>query len=486
MPVKTQSTDLFRNHKDLYQFLAKSQQVSIEKKCTQILSISLAVEPVEPLAVLYAYSKPHQLHFYIEQKLQSSFLPHPHKQGIYGLWNPKKTQSTLSIAAIDTVAHLTLEGSQRFAKAKDFIDFCLENTLKIGDIEVPYAGPHFFCNFTFFDHNLNAQSAFPPATIFLPRWQISRQKDSCILVTNIGVNPHTNLEDLIDEVSQECQTIRSIQYSTPLIDLNHRDRLSQQDVTDTDQFKSAALDSLNTIKKHQLHKVVLAHAIDVTSPIPLHPIYSLNNLRQLYPDCYVFSTSNGRGQSFIGASPERLISMRESSLITDALAGSAPRGKTMALDAHLAHQLLSSQKERYEHRVVVDFIVQHLQDLGLTPDYAVLPQLLRLSNIQHLHTPMQAQVPRHIHPLEILGKLHPTPAVAGVPRESACEQIRAYETFERGLYAAPLGWVDYRGNCEFIVGIRSALMDGYQARLYAGAGIVAGSNPNQELAEIQL
>ncbi|NET39314.1 MAG: isochorismate synthase, partial [Cyanothece sp. SIO1E1] len=205
-----------------------------------------------------------------------------------------------------------------------------------------------------------------------------------------------------------------------------------------------------------------------------------------HPDCYTFSTSNGRGKSFIGASPERLISIDDGKLITDALAGSAPRGKTVAEDADLANRLLCSEKERYEHRIVVDFMMQHLQHLGIKPFCADIPGLLQLSNIQHLHTPIQASVPASVHPLEIVTALHPTPAVAGAPREVACAQIKRYETFERSLYAAPLGWIDHQGNSEFIVGIRSALIAGNHARLYAGAGIVDGSDPDRELAEIRL
>lgn len=115
-----------------------------------------------------------------------------------------------------------------------------------------------------------------------------------------------------------------------------------------------------------------------------------------------------------------------------------------------------------------------------------LPHLLQLPNIQHLRTLITAEVPQHLHLLEILAALHPTPAVAGMSREVAQQQIHKQETFERHLYAAPLGWIDYQGNGEFTVGIRSALINGSQARLYAGAGIVAGSDPQRELAEIQL
>jgi menaquinone-specific isochorismate synthase len=111
---------------------------------------------------------------------------------------------------------------------------------------------------------------------------------------------------------------------------------------------------------------------------------------------------------------------------------------------------------------------------------------LQLSNIQHLQTPIHASVPAHVHLLDVVAELHPTPAVAGVPREIACDIIRRHERFERSLYAAPIGWVDHQGNGEFAVGIRSALINGQEARLYAGAGIVAGSDPDRELAEIQL
>ena len=123
--------------------------------------------------------------------------------------------------------------------------------------------------------------------------------------------------------------------------------------------------------------------------------------------------------------------------------------------------------------------------MGLLPQI-LSPRLRQLSNIQHLWTPISAIVPPNIHPLKIVAQLHPTPAVAGTLPDIACNEIRRYESFERGLYAAPLGWLDGEGNCEFIVGIRSALIDGDRARLYAGAGIVAGSDPNKELAEIQL
>ena len=221
------------------------------------------------------------------------------------------------------------------------------------------------------------------------------------------------------------------------------------------------------------------------SPRPFHLVNCLDNLRQRHPDCYTFSLGNGRGDHFIGASPERLLTVHQGQLITDALAGSAPRGENAIEDALLANKLLASEKEQREHRAVSDFINQKLRQIGLNPQNSP-SRLLKLSNIQHLWTPIHAKLKPSIHPLEIVAQLHPTPAVAGVPTEIALAQIRHYETFDRSLYAAPLGWIDCQNNSEFIVGIRSALIEGDRARLYAGAGIVAGSDPEKELAEIQL
>jgi menaquinone-specific isochorismate synthase len=151
----------------------------------------------------------------------------------------------------------------------------------------------------------------------------------------------------------------------------------------------------------------------------------------------------------------------------------------------LGQHILHNPKEQREHQAVLEYLLTRLTALGLTPHASAL-KLLKLSNIQHLWTQVCATLPPNLHPLQLVAQLHPTPAVAGVPAAIACNFIRQHETFERGLYAAPLGWVDSQGNSEFIVGIRSALISQNQARVYAGAGIVAGSNPQQEVAEIAL
>jgi menaquinone-specific isochorismate synthase len=122
----------------------------------------------------------------------------------------------------------------------------------------------------------------------------------------------------------------------------------------------------------------------------------------------------------------------------------------------------------------------------LKPEFSPRPGVRRLANVQHLHTPIRAVLPPAVQLLEAVAALHPTPAVGGTPREAAIARIRGLEGFPRGLYAGAIGWINARGGGEFLVGLRSALVDGPRARLYAGAGIVAGSRPENEFAETEL
>ncbi len=470
MTVTPRSTHLFQTRRELHHFLSRYKQISEERSQPQIVSLSMAMPTVDPLVVFQALAEPGQLNFYMEKR---------------AFGQEVEPQEGVAIAAIGSAARLTVNGAERFTAAQQFIRSTLAHTAICGQAHLPLAGPHFFCSFTFFDQNADRKPAFPAATIFLPEWQISRNGSHCLVVANVVLGAATNLEETVDQLWQTWQSIRSIRYELITPAIEHQDLLTRHDLATTQHFKQAIRAALTDIQQATFHKIVLAHAVDVTSPLPFDAIAALHHLRKLYPGCYLFSTSNDRGQQFIGASPERLVSVRDGQLKTGALAGSAPRGKTTSADAALAKCLLESVKERHEHRVVSQFICQQLAQLGLRPQSSSL-RLLQLSNIQHLQTPIYATVPAETHLLDVVAALHPTPAVAGMPRAIACDYIRRYETFERSLYAAPIGWIDHHGNGEFAVGIRSALIDGCTARLFAGAGIVEGSDPDRELAEVQL
>ncbi|MGC9502984.1 isochorismate synthase [Baaleninema sp.] len=401
-------------------------------------------------------------------------------QRLFYLENPNQNTA---VAAVGTACHLNVDSENRFEVAREFVETCLDRAIVAGDSPHPDGGMRFFCSFTFFESSNSPEAPFPAATVFLPRWQISRRGRQSTAVCNLRIDADSHLDRLARQIWRVWRDLRSLggRRLTP-----RSPKRSQTDFRYIDRFKQSVEKALDAIATQSLQKVVLSHAIDLHASSPYHLTGTLHNLRRLYPDCYTFAVGNGRGQQFIGASPERLLQIRNRQLLADALAGSAPRGTTTTADAHLANRLLCNPKELHEHRVVLHFIQEHLQDLGLTLHPVPPMRLLQLSNIQHLWTPVQATVPEGVHPLQILDRLHPTPAVAGVPRSLACDAIRQWEPFDRQLYAAPLGWLDGDGNGEFVVGIRSALLNGDRARLYAGAGIVQGSDPEKELAEIQL
>jgi menaquinone-specific isochorismate synthase len=382
-------------------------------------------------------------------------------------------QGDRATAAFGIAAARSIRGLNRFTAAQEFLSQVGGSTSYLG------VKPLVYCYFPFAPEPLDPNQPFSDSYLCLPRWQVERRGDRSFLIANGGA--HRPPEILAAEMASLRDRLESLGNSSRLVP--PAQPAWQADPID-DLEPSIAL-ALADIQDQALQKIVLAQTHQLTAPQNFSIPRSLANLRRQYPDCYTFAVSDGRGHCFLGASPERLLAVQNRQLTCDTLAGSAPRGSDRLSDRQLAETLLTNPKELHEHRLVRDFIVEQLQNLGLQPAFPH-PQLLQLTNIQHVWTPIQATLPGSLSPLTILSALHPTPAVAGIPQALACQKIREYEQTDRGLYAAPIGWLDLEGNCELVVGIRSALVHGNRAKLYAGAGIVAGSEAPREVAEIQL
>jgi salicylate biosynthesis isochorismate synthase/menaquinone-specific isochorismate synthase len=208
-------------------------------------------------------------------------------------------------------------------------------------------------------------------------------------------------------------------------------------------------------------------------------------LRDAFPSCFVFCV--GRGDAtFIAASPELLIRREGLRASTMALAGSTRRSADPAVDAHLGEQLLRSDKDREEQAIVARRIERALRRHAVWVTSSPEPVLVRVANIQHLATPIRAQLARSVDVLELAGLLHPTPAVGGEPLDRAAPLIPALEGLDRGWYAGPVGWTDAAGDGELCVALRCALLRGSSARCYAGVGVVRDSDPAAELAETEI
>jgi isochorismate synthase len=229
-----------------------------------------------------------------------------------------------------------------------------------------------------------------------------------------------------------------------------------------------------------LRKVVLARAEQVPVKVSIDQI--LRRLAKSYPTCTIFAFGTAEAV-FVGASPERLVALRERTATTMALAGSAPRSSVPEQDRWLGARLLGDPKERTEHSVVLEALREALTPLATSVVADAEPRLERLPNVQHLITPVRAHLRDGVGVLDVVRHLHPTPAVGGYPREPALALIREREGLDRGWYAAPFGWTDGDGNGEFVVALRSAVIRGDTATLFAGCGIVGGSDPETEYAE---
>jgi len=242
-------------------------------------------------------------------------------------------------------------------------------------------------------------------------------------------------------------------------------------------------DAVTSIAGGGLEKVVLARTVRVHTPGRLIPFDLVAQLRDLYPECRVFGWQSGDA-TFIGASPELLVAVEGERFRLNPLAGSTGRGTDAEEDRVLGDALLASDKDRHEHAVVVDDAVARLRPLVSTIHHPAEPILQRYATVQHLGTPVSGRTDGPL--LELAAALHPTAAVGGAPRSDALAFIEKQEGIDRGWYSGGIGWVDPSGDGELAIGLRCALVRGDLAVMYAGNGIVEGSDPEAELAETRL
>jgi menaquinone-specific isochorismate synthase len=254
----------------------------------------------------------------------------------------------------------------------------------------------------------------------------------------------------------------------------------------TDDTSSVWADKVNCIlegiQRGEVQKVVLARELRLRGRDEIDVNVALRRLSETSEHCVLFAIDTASG-CMLGATPERLVRLQGQTVEVDCLAGSTARGEDEDGDRHLADALMRSDKDRREHGWVVNTLREALMAYCSSLHVPDTPRLLQLFDVQHLHTPLQGTLNAGYSVLDLVARLHPTPGVGGVPRAEALDIIRRQERLGRGWYAGPIGWVDGGGSGEFVVGIRSALLRGKEAWLYAGCGIVKGSDPRSEYEE---
>jgi len=331
-------------------------------------------------------------------------------------------------------------------------------------------------------------SAFAPAVFILPAYQLTRLGEAAWLTVNQPIEPGQLIEEAHAQLDQTIDDLQARLSITSQLE-NHPQRPAPWNIEDLTQYpiwERMVNEVTARIYTGQLSKVVLARSRRARAKSPIDPVAVLAQLDANYPHCYRFLMEPFPGHAFLGATPELLAEVSGNCFRTMALAGSIRRGATPTADAALGAELLANSKEHQEHVLVREAMTESLELLAEELNVSLEPQLYPLPNIQHLCTPISGKLVPGCDVLHVVEALHPTPAVGGTPREAALKLIPQLEPHPRGWYAGPVGWLDSQGDGVFAVALRSAVVVGEEARLYAGAGIVADSDPRREWQETEL
>jgi salicylate biosynthesis isochorismate synthase/menaquinone-specific isochorismate synthase len=391
-----------------------------------------------------------------------------------------------ALAALGSAHEVVSRGADRFADvARDCSELIHDAELSAPDGMPAGAGPVWTGGFAFAaDGGASAHwASLPPAMMVMPQVSLLREGARCHLTLNAVIGEGDSAEDALRSAKRR---VASLSERPPgLIDPEPTSSAEISAPLPPSHYEQAVAAAVEAIRAGALEKTVLAREIAVSAGQAHDPAAVFGALRELFPSCFCFCVGTPEA-SFIGASPELLIRRRGAVAATLALAGSTRRSADPAVDDHLGEQMMRSDKVRSEHDIVAKRIERTLRPHSVWGEAADEPVLARVANIQHLATPIRAQLADARSAIELAGALHPTPAVGGEPREEGLALIDRLEELDRGWYAGPVGWMDAAEDGEFCVALRSALLRDREARLYAGCGIVAGSEAESELAETEI
>jgi isochorismate synthase len=331
-------------------------------------------------------------------------------------------------------------------------------------------------------HHDPVWSAFGGWQLVVPEVLLSTDGDVVAASLTLRLAAHDSVENITARV--RCALANAFGKRTP----PEPDpvRLANHRGADGSAWKSSVATAIEEIADGKYRKVVLARQV----PVPLsvdtpHIGEVLARLAHRYPSCFVFKHHAG-GSDWVGASPELLASLDNGVVRAASLAGTRPRSPDPDADVRLAHELWNDPKERSEHAFVAAALHEAFTPLCTEVFAPAQPEIMTIANLHHLYTPFNGNVRDGVTILDVVQRIHPTPAVGGAPRCEALEAIDRLEEMDRGWYAGPIGWLDFAGNGEFAVALRSGLINQEETLLFAGAGIVAGSDPVRELAETDL
>jgi salicylate biosynthesis isochorismate synthase len=324
---------------------------------------------------------------------------------------------------------------------------------------------------------------YAPASLHVPEVALLRRGDDVRVTVAALATPDDTADDVQARIERRLGELRSA--PLPLLDPLPTSRARVSSVMPPEHYEAAVARAVERIRAGELDKLVLAREVAVHAGAPHDAAAVHGVLRDAFPACFTFAV--GRGDAtFLAASPELLLRREGMRVSTMALAGSTRRSADPSVDDHLGERLRTSAKDRSEHDIVIRRIQRTLRPHALWVAAGEEPVVVKVANIQHLATPVRAQLAAPRGAVELAGLLHPTPAVGAEPQAVGLPMIPALEGLDRGWYAGPVGWTDANEDGEWCVALRCALLRGVDARCYAGVGVVADSDPAAELAETEI
>jgi isochorismate synthase len=392
-----------------------------------------------------------------------------------------------ALAGLGVAHEAASRGDTRFA---DVAEECLR-TGRDAVLDEPRglpagAGPVWLGGFAFDAEGGSSStwSSLSPGSLVLPELSICRSGERAFLTVNAVVHPGDDTGNRGAALSARLAGLRG-DAPLPMLDPHPTAHAEIRSARPPGDFEATVAAATGRIGAGEMSKVVLAREVVVSAAAAHDPAALFGAMREQFPACFCFCVGTPEA-AFIGASPELLVRRSGASVSTVALAGSTRRSSDPAVDDHLGEQLLRSDKDRREQRIVSKRIVRALRPHAVWVEAAAEPEIVKVANIQHLATPVIAQLAEPHSAIELAGMLHPTPAVGGEPWPEAAVAIADLEDMDRGWYAGPVGWMDATEDGEFCVALRSALLRDREAHLFAGVGVVAGSDPAAELAETEV
>jgi len=394
-----------------------------------------------------------------------------------------------ALAGLGAAAVIEARGPARFKDAASRARELGRNTLADDPAHdpdrPPAAGPVFLGGFAFASDGGSSPewSSLAPGSLVLPEIAMTRHRGEARMTVCVVADGEEPPDVLTERALGRLGGLRPA--PMPLLDPDPVERTRVASAAPPAHFEHAVQRAVELIRAGGLEKIVLAREVRAHAPRPHDPAAVLGALRDGFPACYCWCVGTPE-LAFVGASPELLVRREGPRAQTVGLAGTTRRSADPAVDDHLGERLLHSAKVREEQAIVARRIQRSLGPVSLWVAAAEEPVVVRVQNVQHLATPIRAQLADPIPAIELAGLLHPTPAVGGEPAEAALPLIPALEGLDRGWYAGAIGWSDLAEDGEFFVALRCALLRGPVAHLYAGGGLVRDSVPADELAEAEV